>query len=261
MQMTTIVQQLQEHRTKGSLSVRVEDSSLDSFNLFPGIKLLSWAITWIYGSIWYGNLPEVMQYNFPRKKNSHVMRLTAFYGRRSMTQWQAGCGTYQAHVCISSPMTSSGPSYQWDTYALPTTNTEGSSHHGRLPCYLFFIPPLWCTQSWFHGSVCISLAPEVCFADCMASQKWPPTLGSTQLVIGIVVVPCSGLVPIYEILEFILLPNSKSRAITRVAWIWLLWEYIHNRNWQAHKSGGSPTLFQRVKYWPGCASSVTLWVR
>lgn len=72
MQMTTGARHLQSHRTKGSLNAEVEDSSLDSFNLFPGIRLLSWVITWIYGSPWYGNLPEVMHYNFPKKK-SHVL--------------------------------------------------------------------------------------------------------------------------------------------------------------------------------------------
>lgn len=41
MQMTTGARQLQSHRTKGSLNAEVEDSSLDSFNLFPGIRLLS----------------------------------------------------------------------------------------------------------------------------------------------------------------------------------------------------------------------------
>lgn len=168
-----------------------------------------------------------MQYNFP-KKISHVMRLTAFRGRRSTTQWQMNCGTCQGCVCTSFPTTSSSPTYQRNT-CMPPTNMGGSSHYGR--------PPLWCTQSWFHGSACISLTPEVCFADCIANWKWHHTLGNPQLVTEIVGMLWRWLVPTDEILECIRLPNSKSTAITQVAWTWLSWNIYTAEMGRPCKSG------------------------
>lgn len=152
------------------------------------------------------------------------MRLTAFRGRRSTAQRQAGCGTRQRCVCTSFPTTSSDPTYQRDA-CVPPTDMGGSSHYGGattlvhtklIPWQCLHLSEPWGLLCWLHGK------PEVASYSRQSSARDRNCGNALEM-----------LVSIGEILECIHLPNSKSTAITQGAWTWLSWEYIHSRNGQA----------------------------